>query len=189
MVSTVFKISRKKSEFCWNLKKNWADCFKFQTHLFSFRKKQLLAKSMMCSMGYFIDEFKNQTTCNNCSNLIREIKIPLEEMFFKCKFMNRKINCTEFLKEKLNSQSICYTFNEFEVYRQSNEQNGQEAYKDWTIDEGYKPNASVNAYPHRALGAGLKFGFSILLRSAKREIDRFCSVYNGFAVSVTSVTF
>jgi hypothetical protein len=80
---------------------------------------------------------------------------------------------------------ICYTFNEYGVFRRSNEQNELETYKDWTIDEGYKPNASVNAYPHRALGAGLKFGFSILLRSAKRKMDRFCSVYNGFLVSVT----
>jgi Amiloride-sensitive sodium channel len=158
---------------------------KSQTHLFPFRKNQLLAKNVMCQTKDFIEQFKNQTTCKNCAILIREIKIPLEEMFLKCKFRNRKINCTEFLKETLNGKSICYTFNEFGVYRRDNEQDEQESYKDWTIDEGYKPNAAVNAYPHRALGAGLKFGFSILLRSAKREIDRICSVYNGFAVSVT----
>jgi Amiloride-sensitive sodium channel len=136
-------------------------------------------------MANFIDEFKNQTTCKNCSNLIREIKIPLEEIFFKCKFMNREINCTEFLKETIYGRNLCYTFNEFGVYRRSNEQDEQESYKDWTIDDGYKPNASVNAFPYRALGAGLKFGFSILLRCAKREIDRFCTFNNGFFVSVT----
>jgi acid-sensing ion channel, other len=135
-------------------------------------------------MGYSIDQFENQTTCNNCSNLIREIKIPPEEMFFKCKFMNRDINCTAFLKEVIYGRNLCYMFNENGVYRRSKEQDEQESYKDWTIDEGYKPNASVNAFPYRALGAGLKFGLSILLRRSKTEIDSFCSVYNGFVVSV-----
>jgi Amiloride-sensitive sodium channel len=106
-------------------------------------------------------------------------------MFFKCKFRNRKIDCTEFLKEVLYGSNLCYTFNEYGVYRRNNEQDEQESYKYWTIDEGYKPNASVNAYPYRALGAGLKFGFSILLRSAKIEMDWLCSVYKGFSVSVT----
>jgi Amiloride-sensitive sodium channel len=152
---------------------------------FSSRKNQLLAKSMKCHNEKFIEQFKNQTTCNNCSNFLREIKIPPEEMFLKCKFRNRKINCTEFLKETINGKYLCYTFNEFGFYRGSNEQDVLETYKDWTIDEGYKPNASVNANPYRALGAGLNFGFSTLLRSTKRESDNYCSIHTGFLVSLT----
>jgi Amiloride-sensitive sodium channel len=139
----------------------------------------------MCNRGYYIEEFKNQTTCNNCSHLIREIAIPLEEMFVECKFRNRRFNCTEFLKETIHGNSMCYTFNELGVYRQNNVQDKTGFYKDWTIDEGYKPEASANAYPHRALGAGLKFGFSILLRSTKRAIDMFCVMPYGFIVCVT----
>jgi Amiloride-sensitive sodium channel len=140
---------------------------------------------MMCYKGYYIDEFKNQTTCNNCSHLIREIAIPLEEMFVKCKFRNRRFNCTEILKATILGKSMCYTFNDLGVHRQNNVQDEQESYKDWTIDEGYKPEAAVNAYPYRALGAGLKFGLSILLRDPERAIDRLCTMNYGFMVSVT----
>jgi Amiloride-sensitive sodium channel len=135
----------------------------------------------MCPNRYYLDEISNFTNCNTCLKLLREIAIPLKDIFIKCKFRNREINCTESFIETLVENRFCYTFNELGVYRQlkANSKNVEE----WTTDDGYKQTASIDAYPYRALAAGSKFGFSILLRSIRNQLDHFCSVAHGFSVN------
>jgi Amiloride-sensitive sodium channel len=139
----------------------------------------------MCVEGRgLISYVRNYTNCNDCLKLIREIKIPVEELFVKCKFRNREINCKESFVEKIVESNICYTFNSLEVYRHQNSSsvNMEEIDVDWSLDEGYKPTATADVYPYRALGAGQKYGFSFLFKTEQKHLDYGCWLLGGLLV-------
>jgi Amiloride-sensitive sodium channel len=124
-------------------------------------------------------QLENTTNCNECLNTLRNIRIPPNEIFVECKFQNRVINCTESFKELVIYAELCYTFNGFGIYRKEQEEEQQE---EWSIDEGFKPTATLDAYPRRALRAGPNFGLSILLKINKQDVDYTCSGSPGFLV-------
>jgi acid-sensing ion channel, other len=102
--------------------------------------------------------------------------------------MNAKINCTESFEELFTKDALCYTFNGLDMYRMTNKNTSDNEIlnEEWTIDEGYSPAASVNAYPRRALGTGTKFGFSMTLRIPSSDVDMTCYPSYGFHVSIVT---
>jgi Amiloride-sensitive sodium channel len=142
------------------------------------RKQQIIAKAAFCPRQYLFMSLPNVTNCNQCLTTIRDIKIPPEEIFFDCKFRNRAINCTESFREMLVGFKLCYTFNGLDLLRH---QDGPRT-DEWSIDGGYKSTAALDAYPHRAMRAGLKFGLSFLLRNDDDHFDPICSTLEGYIV-------
>jgi Amiloride-sensitive sodium channel len=107
--------------------------------------------------------------------------IPMDEMFFECKYKDKVINCKDHLKEIGLSKGLCYIFNGVEMYRRMKQDH---MVKDWTIDEGYAPIASMDAYPYRASGSGAKFGLSLLMGYKKKSLKPLCERKSGFWVQL-----
>jgi hypothetical protein len=145
------------------------------------RQKQLIALSAFCFNTVKFVDHDNYTDCNECLDHLREIRIPPEELFAECKFNNQVINCTAAFSELVRATSLCYTFNGFEIRRQHVE-NISNPPQEWSIDEGYKPTASFDSYPRRALGAGQQFGLSVLLKYNKDDFRYLCDRKPGFWV-------
>jgi Amiloride-sensitive sodium channel len=171
-VKIFFKIYLKQSELLFEIMKYLVNS---RSDLFVSRKLQALAKGVLC-YGDTIDDFKNYTNCNGCYEALRAMKIPIKDMFIKCKFRGRVINCTESFTESIVNYQFCYTFNELGVYRSYNVNEDKPGLtnEDWNIDDGYKPTASMDTFPRRALKAGKKVGFSILLASDHNQSDQAC---------------
>jgi Amiloride-sensitive sodium channel len=113
---------------------------------------------------------------------LRSIAIPIEDIFFECKFKDQIINCTDSFKQVALKNSLCYTFNGVDVDGSTNE-----VVKEWTIDDGYAPTASMDTYPNRAMGAGSRFGFSILLGYKNVSSRNLCDSEPGFFVCMKFV--
>jgi Amiloride-sensitive sodium channel len=159
----------------------WHALKRFLTHFIcTNRKLQTIAKSMLCHKHDLV-ELYDYDSCHGCLDAIREIIVPIDEMFAKCTFRNRVIKCSEHFIETIYDNRLCYVFNELGVYRKK-KRNTEKLNEDWSIDTGYKPTASVDAYPHRAIGAGPKFGLSLLLKSDRSKLDKFCSLDSTYLV-------
>jgi acid-sensing ion channel, other len=102
---------------------------------------------------------------------LRQLRIPPKDVFFECKFKDQIIKCDDHLEYVGLERGLCYTFNGFDVYRKKNQSH---VTKQWTIDEGYTPTASLDTYPQRAIGVGAKTGFSILMGYKKTALETLC---------------
>jgi Amiloride-sensitive sodium channel len=139
-----------------------------------------LALNLVCpTTVYFDEEITNTTNCNGCLETLRRIAIPLEEMFFECKFRNQVISCKDSLRQVVMKFGLCYTFNGLDFYRTINEKD-----REWTIDDGYSLTSSLDAYPYRATGAGARFGFSIQLGYKKTALGYLCNLQPEFLVCI-----
>jgi len=150
--------------------------------LFLKRAMQIIALSAVCPPLTLSEDFKNYPDCNACKEILRDIRIPPEEMFVDCNYKNEVVNCRDVLKEMVVQNLLCYTFNGVEIYRHSIEPKTVE----WSIDDGYKPTATLETYPHRILEAGIKFGFSIFLRLHQQDLEYACFGEPGFWVNCDS---
>jgi acid-sensing ion channel, other len=83
------------------------------------------------------------------------------------------------MKSVVLKSGLCYTFNGFDVYRKNSKNH---AVQEWTIDEGYAPTASMDAYPYRASGVGVKSGLSVTLKYKKTTLEHLCDTRSGFWV-------
>jgi Amiloride-sensitive sodium channel len=136
-----------------------------------FRQTRFGAISTFCLISNY-DSWANITSCNNCLATLRDITIPPEEIFVECKFKNELINCIESFEEIILPMSVCYSFNGLDVYRQEDSNNDP---KEWSTDKGYEPGATLDTYPRRGTAAGIRFGFSVLLKLNKKDYDESCS--------------
>jgi Amiloride-sensitive sodium channel len=144
------------------------------------RKRQLLALKAYYPLGFHFDDKENYTNCNKCLATLRQLKIPRDEIFFECIFKDQVIDCDSMFEDvHMENGVMCYTFNGLGMYRKNNE---SYEVKEWTIDEGYTPTASLDAYPYRATGVGPKFGFTILLGYKKTALEEFLDNRFGFLV-------
>jgi acid-sensing ion channel, other len=155
--------------------------FLLSLHFLVTRNQYLLALNNFCRRKTVYGELENKTDCNDCLETIRRMKIPPEELFVACRFQNRVIDCKASFKEIILDAALCYTFNGAAIYRSSSEIHDQ----DWTIDGGYRSEATVDAYPRRALGAGKQFGLSVLLKTNKHDVSYVCHGISGFWIEFT----
>jgi Amiloride-sensitive sodium channel len=145
----------------------------------------LIALNSFCPTDIDFVDADNYSNCNGCLETLREIMIPMEEMFIECKYKGQVINCKDHLQQVGLKQGLCYTFNGIDAFRTNIE--SQEV-KQWTIDEGYAQSAALDAYPYRATGTGARFGLSILLRYKKTLLASFCERESGFWVGFEKFT-
>lgn len=52
----------------------------------------------------------------------------------------------------------------------------------WSLEEGYPPNAGLNAYPRRTIISGVKGGFQVDFGIGEDAIDYVCSDIQGYKV-------
>jgi Amiloride-sensitive sodium channel len=145
---------------------------------------KLIAIHRICNVPIVdLGNLSQYPNCNHCLRTIREIRIPPEDMFVQCKFLDKMINCVESLKETISpSLGLCYTFNGLDSFRMASNKNNEIVSGNWSVDEGYKLSAFWDVYPRRALLTGTKYGFSIVLRMKREDVDHTCSDVYGFLV-------
>jgi Amiloride-sensitive sodium channel len=135
--------------------------------------------NLFCVRRLLFEPILNITNCNSCLKVLREILIPLDEQFVECKFNNRVFNCSEHFQQYVFNHYLCYNFNGLDIYRN---ETSVELPTEWSIDEGYSPKATLDAFPRRALGSGSQYSLSLLLRANEYEIDAYCTGLPGFQV-------
>lgn len=55
----------------------------------------------------------------------------------------------------------------------------------WTLEKGYPPNSPKDTFPRRAISAGAKAGFYLLIRLYQQDLDYVCrGPVQGFKVRI-----
>ncbi|XP_055527738.1 pickpocket protein 28-like [Wyeomyia smithii] len=157
--------------------------------LSNYQLRQLQAMLQICEFS-FNDQMFNQTYDDDCVTLLKNMSIPQMEMFVICGWHTTYFYCSDEFKLILTDVGYCYSFNllssddilrkdqlhtEFEYLLENRSSSN------WSLDEGYQVGTDINTYPRRALGAGLKAGLMLLLKSNESDMDYLCgNSFQGF---------
>lgn len=79
------------------------------------------------------------------------------------------------------------TFSHFSELDLSNKYKENSERLSWSLEEGFQrlANNSLEHYPYRTMGGGIRAGLSMKLRNVKIDFDSTCrSVFDGFKVSL-----
>ena len=132
--------------------------------------------------------------------LLKDMAVPLDEMFFACLWRYDFMDCSKLYTEVITEEGICYTFNMLD---------GQELFKtdvidsdfeswnhnssstNWTLEKGYETNSITlrfikhlhifknlllepDTYPKRILSTGVKAGLVAVFLLKKKNFDYIC---------------
>ncbi|EFA00686.2 Pickpocket protein 28-like Protein [Tribolium castaneum] len=116
------------------------------------------------------------------------------ENSFDCRFMGIEYNCSELFVPIFTDDGICYTFNIVDrtqllhdiVIHYKNFHKTKVAH-DWTLEDGYVSSAGIDAYPRRALRAGVPFSLEIKMSVDVDDLDYTCgkTSVKGFKVQIS----
>ncbi|XP_053686080.1 pickpocket protein 28-like [Sabethes cyaneus] len=153
--------------------------------------RQLQAMLQICEFS-FNDQLFNQTYDDDCVAILNNLSIPQMEMFVLCGWHTTYVDCTEEFTLTLTDVGYCYSFNllssndmlrkdqihsEFEYSLETRPSTN------WSLDDGYLSGTDINTYPRRSLGAGIKAGLTVLLKSNESDMDYLCgNSFQGFKV-------
>jgi acid-sensing ion channel, other len=141
----------------------------------------MTALSQVCDPKIFsaIDP-KNETNCNKCVENLREMAIPFNDMFLLCTYRRKMERCDTMFDEVITAEGICYTFNGVNNFRNSTKLDHR-----WSLEDGYKFDQLLHSYPRRALGAGMQFGFFVVMGICRHDFDFVCrGPTQGFKVTL-----
>ncbi|XP_039442696.1 pickpocket protein 28-like [Culex pipiens pallens] len=155
------------------------------------RVGKLLAMLQVCDFVLY-EVFTNETFDDDCVKLLQQMKIPQNEVFLYCQWRDENVDCSEKFRPTLTEKGICYTFNslsEDDLLRKEG-LHSEYAYLDetrpivnWTLDEGYSPDATRGVYPQRVLGSGISAGLNVMIKANLSDMDYLCSnTFQGFQV-------
>lgn len=120
----------------------------------------------------------------------------LTENFGTCHFREMKLDCKNVFAATRTDVGMCFTFNMLN-YNDILSDNIDESLKypnhgissqNWTLQNGYKFN-DADQFPHRALGAGFKYGLNLVLVGNKTQMKANCiDASRGFKLAMHSPT-
>ncbi|XP_041982502.1 uncharacterized protein LOC121735666 [Aricia agestis] len=116
--------------------------------------------------------------------VLKGLSPNMSEVFLACKWKDvLKNTCEALFLPILTEEGHCYTFNTLgadDMFRVENLNtdypylnNANKTYS-WTLETGYFPNTTLDAYPYRGSGYGVKAGLTFLLRAKQEELDYLC---------------
>ncbi|XP_038106259.1 pickpocket protein 28 [Culex quinquefasciatus] len=127
---------------------------------------------------------------------LRNISFPLEDMFEKCSWRGVAIDCGEIFSEIVTDEGVCYNFNILTAKDLLRVENLDPTYDSvdssrnsslWSNEEEYTRYSGSGVYPRRALGAGVKAGLSVVLKTRKSDVEHVCrGGMDGFKVLLHS---
>lgn len=139
-----------------------------------FSLARLEALSHVCDPHLFSSHnLSNDAPKNSIVTILKEVAIPLEEVFLVCKWRNKLINCFDIFKELVTEEGVCYTFNSLDVSQILKGRVGRGSQGSFDIEEGYSSEDS-DLYPHRALNTGIKSGLVIAVHQKHEDVDYLC---------------
>lgn len=108
----------------------------------------------------------------------------IDDNFISCLLRNRDYKCQDIFSPILTEEGLCLTFNMLDLTELMNQDALTDDIKifnnekftaiNWTLQDGYTTK-STDAYPRRALGAGLYGGLQIVLQTKKSDKDFLCT--------------
>ncbi|KAH0814955.1 hypothetical protein GEV33_007836 [Tenebrio molitor] len=110
-----------------------------------------------------------------------------------CKYLGVRYNCSELFVPILTDDGICYTFNIVDrtqllsdiVIHYKNFHKTKVSH-DWDLEHGYHPSVGLEAYPRRALYAGIPYALEISLTEHEDDLDYTCgSSVKGWKVQIS----
>ncbi|KAK4874127.1 hypothetical protein RN001_013487 [Aquatica leii] len=124
----------------------------------------------------------NSTIDYGTIDFLAKVSPSFDEVFYECKWMNQVKNCKDLFTPTLSEEGICFTFNMLdreELFTNVVFQNREYLHHgikstNWTLEDGYPPNAGRDVFPVRAISAGQGAGLSMLLRAYEKDLDYVC---------------
>lgn len=127
---------------------------------------------------------------------LRNISFPLEDMLEKCSWRGVAIDCGEIFSEIVTDEGVCYNFNILTAKDLLRVENLDPTYDSvdssrdsslWSNEEEFTRYSGSGVYPRRALGAGVKAGLSVVLKTRKSDVEHVCrGGMDGFKVLLHS---
>lgn len=148
----------------------------------------------MYSHGRYQEVLKQYHLKRNIVHKLYEI-IPgkSQDLLIQCRMSIYP--CMDWFKEIVTDEGICYTFNlipEQEMFRKDHLHDSYDyysslyPYSNWSLDEGYKPNAELQTFPSRVFGSGFEAGLYMQLKMPKSYDEYHCREALGFKVLLHS---
>ncbi|XP_077285517.1 pickpocket protein 28-like [Arctopsyche grandis] len=132
----------------------------------------------------------NRTTID----YLKEFGQSFNEMFNKCEWKKKDIDCKELFRPVFTESGQCYTFNILdaeELFRKKVIYNDLHSFENgtksdgWTMDRGYPGNLSANTYPERGTTSGADGSLTVVLKTYYKDIDYLCATsLQGFKISL-----
>ncbi|XP_038106192.1 pickpocket protein 28 [Culex quinquefasciatus] len=137
-----------------------------------------------------------ETNCQQTSRKKKNISLPKESIFESVTLQNVQVNYSEYFKEMLTEDGICYTFNfAGDLFREGvfpevatpNDALSKDMI--WSPEKGYREITPPDGGPLRAPGTGLNNGLSVDLQLEVSNFDYLCKgPIQGFKVQVNTPT-
>ncbi|XP_050098493.1 pickpocket protein 28-like [Anopheles aquasalis] len=154
------------------------------------------AVAQVCDFHIVTSVLLNQTTDPNVVDLLRNVSMPLHNMFVFCYWRKVSRLCAQKFTETITNDGICFTFNSLsggEMLRVDKLHSDYEYISEkrqaplWSLENGYSEKTDTDAYPERVLGAGFRSGLVILLNLFEQDMDFICrSGVQGFKILLHS---
>ncbi|XP_045477140.1 pickpocket protein 28-like [Harmonia axyridis] len=130
----------------------------------------------------FLDREGNLTTSFQSLEFLKEAAPSFQDMLWACKWTLMNETCENFFVPTLTEDGICYTFNMLDreelltnaVFLHGDYMKHGRNSEGWTLEKGYPPNSPKDTFPRRAISAGAKAGFYLLLRLYDQDLDYVC---------------
>ncbi|XP_058464040.1 pickpocket protein 28-like [Malaya genurostris] len=164
-----------------------------EEHSIDSRTDYLLAMTQTCDKNSIerflmsVSTVPNKTLQESYASLIWKLRIPIDDLLVECSFLGESFPCDTLFYPTLTEEGICLTFNGLSSANMLRLEQLEDRYltgtfptQDWSVEEGYSPEATFEAYPFRA-GSGYSMGISVYLSNHLLHHDPLCrGVTKGF---------
>lgn len=172
--------------------------FKIYSFQFIYRTHTILSLLQVCDRMYSHGEYQEALKSYKFKqNIVRKLYEICpgrsRDLIFQCRMS--VYPCRDSFKETVTDEGICYTYNlipEREMFRKDHMHTNYDYYtslhssSNWSLDEGYKPEAELRTYPSRVYGSGFEAGLYMQLRMPKSYDEYHCREALGFKVLLHS---
>ncbi|XP_035900497.1 pickpocket protein 28-like [Anopheles stephensi] len=154
---------------------------------------RFLAMIQVCDFS-FNQFLPNQHFDDNLVHVLQDMALSFDDLFLRCIWRNKYTSCENLFAKTLTERGICYTFNGLsedvilrkeEFHRDFDHLSEKKSSKNWSMEQGYKPNLGLDVYPRRVVSAGSSAGLIVLLKSDLQDMDYLCgNSFQGFQAQI-----
>lgn len=124
----------------------------------------------------------NKTIGYDAIDFLSRVAPQFSDVLWQCKWINQNQTCDTLLTPMLTEEGVCYTFNMLdreELFTNVTFLNGnylQHGIKsmNWTLEKGYPKDLGADTFPRRAIAAGQRACFSLLMTLYEPDLDYIC---------------
>ncbi|KAI5638298.1 amiloride-sensitive sodium channel domain-containing protein [Phthorimaea operculella] len=138
--------------------------------------------SLLCESYFPAGDGRQFSSGSDILNNLMKVSPNITDIFKPCAYRGKfNITCDTYFSPILTEEGICFTFNSLSAIDMFRIENLHKEYlhpehdvtslSEWTVDDGFTKDDTLNIYPRRALGAE---SFSIIFHIDKEDLDYLC---------------